>query len=486
MSHFEVNSVTSYIHQNPILLFSTFFELIGQPWFVLITSLALVMIAIWSLFYIRYKRKTLLLYESMLYDDELTGLKNSFYFKKHFNDIVLSFDTAVSIYYINIDNFKNYNDIFGHHLANLLLKTFSNRLLSITRNQAVYRVHSDHFLVVNRTIDDVELGFHDKLFETLEQPYHIDKHQMKLTLSIGRYDVTEVTPHYDETILKSELALQEAKRLGKDQMVIYSESIKNRFARAFETFALIKEALANGYFFLEYQPIVEAKTLKPVGVEALLRIDYNGKSFTPVDLLEYAEQFFIIDDIDLFVIDESFKTMQMFEKAGIHLEFLSINISASEMRNKNFVETLVNQTMHYDLNPENIVIEFTETQSPETVELEATFVKDLRDNGFKVAMDDFGSGYAALIRLSQNIIDKVKIDKSFVLDIANNKQNQEIVKTMISLAKVFKLDTIVEGIESEADFEVIKSLQPSYLQGFLYHKPLSKEKIIELFKEKDK
>ncbi len=462
------------------------FDLIVQPWVVLIMSLVIVMIAIWFLVYIRYKRKTFSLYETMLYSDELTGLKNSLYLKQNFNNIVLSFDNAVSIYYINIDNFKNYNDIFGHHLANVMLKTFSERLLKIVRNASAYRVHSDHFLIINRTSEDKEFRFRDKLFKALEQPYFVDKHEMKLTISVGRYDITQVTPHYDETILKSELALQEAKRLGKDQMVVYSENIKDRFATAFETFALIKEALANNYFFLEYQPIIDAKTLKPVGLEALLRIDYNNKTYTPVDLLEYAEQFYIIDDIDLFVIDESLKAMKTFNQQGIPLDFLSINISASEMRNKYFVELLVNQTNKYDIDPEKIVIEFTETHSPETVELEAKFVKDLRDKGFKVAMDDFGSGYAALIRLSQNIIDKVKIDKSFVIDIAQNKQNQEIVKTMISLAKVFHLDTIVEGVENDEDYEVIKALEPTYLQGFLYHKPYSKEKIIELFKPSNK
>ncbi len=456
-------------------------EILAQPWVVLIMSLAIVMIAIWFLVYIRYKRKTFSLYENMLYNDELTGLKNSLYLKQNFNNIVLSFDNAVSLYYINIDNFKNYNDIFGHHLANILLKTFAERLLNVTKYSAAYRVHSDHFLIINRTSEDKEFDFRDKLFNTLEQPYFIDKHEMKLTISVGRYDITQVTPHYDDTILKSELALQEAKRLGKDQMLVYSENIKNRFAKAFETFALIKEALENDYFFLEYQPIIDAKTLRPVGLEALLRIDYKNKTYTPIELLEYAEQFFIIDDIDLFVIDESLKAMKTFKQMGVELEFLSINISASEMRNKYFVELLVNQTTKYDIDPETIVIEFTETHSPETVELEAKFVKDLRDNGFKVAMDDFGSGYAALIRLSQNIIDKVKIDKSFVIDIAQNKQNQEIVKTMISLAKVFNLDTIVEGVENVEDYEVIKLLEPTYLQGFLYHKPYTKEKIIEMF-----
>ena len=460
---------------------------ITDPWLIYsIIGLAL-LIGIGIILFTMYRRRTIENYKQMLYEDELTMIKTSKYLQNYFNDIIIEFDKDVSIYYINIDNFKNYNDLFGHHFSNKILVELASRLkVLVNRYDTVYRVHSDHFLVLNRTEEDKNLTFTNTLLKTLNEPYKIGTHEVKLTVSIGRYDIDKVTPRYHDSILRSELALQEAKASGKDQMVIYSRAIKERYQEAFKTYRLIKEAIKERYFFLVFQPVMRGNDLSLGGFEALIRINYQNRTYVPTEIIEYAERYHLIEEIDFFVVKETFKTYKILEKNGVDFTFLSLNISASEIQNKHFIPYLLKEAKKQAVDPTKITIEFTETHVPDTLEAEAKFVKEIRKHGFKVAIDDFGSGYSSMIRLSQNTLDKVKIDKAFIMDISNHYQNHEIVKAIMQLASAFKLETIVEGIENEEDLAILRDLDATYIQGYLFHKAYKLDTILQKFGKQTK
>ncbi len=430
------------------------------------------------------RRKALRFYRRLLYNDSLTEIKNITYLRENFNDILIAFDTDVSMYYINLDNFKNYNDLLGHALANRLLYQVAERLGSLVSPYGtVYRMHSDHFILLYPTQSDNDNAFSDKLLHTLKQDYPAGVHTVKLTASIGRYSISSTTPRFHDCLLRAELALQEAKLQGKDRVVYYSSTIKRRNHDAFSRFRTIKEALKEKRFFLEYQPIICNQSRKIVGVEALIRLRDNRKTYYPQEIIAYAEKYHLIEDIDRYVIAEAFEAFTRFEKAGCALEFMSVNISSTEIKNPGFIDYVVETASSFSIAPEKITIEFTETQRPEDFSKEATFIKTLQAHGFKVAIDDFGSGYSSMIRLSQNRLDRIKIDRSFITGIHENKANQKIVEAIINLSKTFGLEIIVEGVETESDLAYLSNKDIRYIQGYYFYRSLTENACIVKMRE---
>ncbi|MFP4287437.1 MAG: EAL domain-containing protein [Candidatus Izemoplasmataceae bacterium] len=448
---------------------------------ILLSTLFIFIVFIIIYLSVKNKRKLTETFKSMIYDDELTQTKNLTYLREFFNDIVISFDQDVMMYYLNIDNFKNYNDLLGHKLANRILQDLTSRIKKlIAPFDTLYRVHSDHFIILYPSAADEADKFSKKLLRVLKEPYVASVHTMKITVSVGRYLINEKNPRFQECLLRSELALQEAKTYGKDQVVAYSRKLKQKNTEAFSMYRLIKDALKEQSFFLEYQPIVDSKTLKIVGLESLIRINHKEKIYYPQDIINYAEKYHLIEEIDRFVITESFSAFDRIKKAGKHLEFISVNISTKEIKNLGFVDFLVEQANYFNLDPKKITIEFTETYSPDDFTSESLFIDTLHAHGFKVAVDDFGSGYSSMVRLSKNQLDKIKIDREFIMHINDHPRHQKIVKAMIDLSVTFSLDVIVEGVETKEDMEFMKQLDVKYLQGYYFYKSLSEQTVLSL------
>jgi len=451
----------------------------AQTWFILVGILLVTLIAVFLYTVLRVRK--IRLYQDMLFKDSLTNLHTSAYLKQHFNDIVVGYDRDVALYYINIDNFKNYNDIFGHHIADELLKAFANILCESAKpSDSVFRVHSDRFIVLFPQDSD-DTTFTDRLLKTLKHPIYLNDHSIKLTLSIGRYNLENDQPKYFQSILRSELALEAAKRSGKDKIVTYSNSLKQKSKKAFDMFHFIKDALQEDKFDLQFQPIVLSKTEKIVGVESLLRVNESDGLVFPEAIIDYAETFNMIEEIDYVVAKKAFEYFRKFKDSGVPLEFLSLNISSKEIHNQDFIQHIVKLAKDYRIPPKEIIIEFTETLDPESIEREKSFIKTLKAHGFKVAIDDFGSGYSSLMRLSQTDMDRIKIDRSFVMNISENKGNQHIVKAMVELADAFNLEVIVEGVETKADLEFIRTLSIKYIQGYHFYKAKTASDLIDLF-----
>ncbi len=447
-------------------------------WIVL--GLSAIIIALFA--YLINRIRTSNRYRNRLYNDALCGVRKSTYLEPNFTDILIDFDRNVSMYYINIDNFKNYNDLFGYHVANKILAAFAQRLKSIVHHDYIFRVHSDRFILLNALEEDRDNTFSDYMLSALKEPYTIDDQDITITVSIGRYDIEEDNAKFQEAILKSELALDEAKLIGKDQMVVYQSTFKDEHHNAFDMFHLLKDAIDSDNFYLAFQPIVTAKDQKVVGFESLIRIENKHRLVFASDLIYYAERFNMIDKVDRLVAKKTFEAYQYLKAKGVDFDFLSMNISASEINDPTFITYLKNLLKTYDIDAKDIFIEFTETLDPQGLEAESTFISSLRALGFKVAIDDFGSGYSSMLRLSKNTLDRIKIDKMFVNDIMNSPSNQSLVKAMVNLSEAFGLDVIVEGVESKAAFEFMRDLGIKYIQGYYFYRPMKLEAIAKTIK----
>ncbi len=432
-----------------------------------------------------YRGRTLRRYRRMLYRDDLTGLDKTTYLEQYFTDILVGIDHDVEMHYINIDNFKNYNDLLGHQFADALLKQFAQRLHALSAPYFhIYRAHSDQFVLLYPKYDDYDIG--SVLHERLGEPFNVENQSITLTVSIGRYDIPSTPPTFYECLLKSELALQEAKKRGKDTFFVYDDSLKRRNEDAFKMFTSIKRALEEEQFYLEFQPIVHVKSQRLTGVESLIRIHDKYQLHFPLDVIAYAEKYNMIEDIDRFVVETSLLAYKRFKEAEVPLEFISVNISSQEIHNEKFIEFLESQRVLNDLRPGEIVIEFTETNRLENLDAETRFIKALRDAGYKVAIDDFGTGYSSMLRLSNNTLDRIKIDRTFIKDLADNEMNLSLVKSMVHLSEIFDLSLVVEGVEKESDYESIRALDIEYAQGYYFNKPMRAEALVKTFSKKEK
>ncbi len=419
----------------------------------------------------------------LLYYDDLTGVKKSAYLEKKFNDILVELDRDATLFYINIDNFKNYNDLFGYQTANRILAEFGKRLLELSQPyHHVFRVHSDRFIMIYPEKND---QFGHQILKRLKEPYDVEEQSFSLTVSMGSYKISETNPRFYEILLRGELALERAKSVGKDQWIAYSEGMKEKHHNAFDMYTFIKDALKNEQFFLEFQPIVSSKTKQMVGLESLIRFEDKRRLIFPSELISYAEKFNLIEEIDRYVVEKSFEAYQIFKQKGLKFSFLAVNVSSSEINDDTFVEYLATTAKYYDVDPKSIVIEFTETADPNKLENESRFIEQVRSLGFKVAIDDFGSGYSSMLRLSKNTLDRIKIDKSFVNDIMQSSSNQNLVEAMVGLARAFNLEVIVEGVETEEDYLFMKSLNIEYVQGYYFYKPHPLNEIIDMFTNKN-
>ncbi len=163
------------------------------------------------------------------------------------------------------------------------------------------------------------------------------------------------------------------------------------------------------------------------------------------------------------------------------LDFIAVNISSSEVLNEDFFDFIESTAKTYEINPSDVVIEFTETVDPERLENESRFIRRLRSIGFKVAIDDFGSGYSSMIRLSKTTLDRIKIDKSFVTDIVNSNSNQALIKAMVDLGRAFNIDVVVEGVETKEEYDFMRQQAIQYIQGYYFYKGMEANEIIRLF-----
>lgn len=449
---------------------------------VLIISALFVALIIYAALTTRSKRQV----QTLMFTDQLTNIYNARYLETHFSDILMTIDESISFYYINIDNFKNYNDLFGFHVADKLLKGFSSRLTNIApASSHVFRVHSDRFIVLSAARKDKDGAFTNELLKKLKKPYTIDEHEFRITVSIGRYVISDERPLYQDVLLKSELALDEAKRIGKDQAVVYDSRMREDHHNMFDMYRFIKDALKNNTFYMEFQPIMDTKNKTLAGLEALIRFKAKRKLLFPGDIINYAEKFNLIDEIDRYVIKHTFEAYRRFKQEGVPIRFIAVNISSSELHNSDFLTFIKQMLKEYSIDPKEVVIEFTETVDPQKLENESRFISDLRAIGLRVAIDDFGSGYSSMIRLSRTKLDRIKIDKSFVSNIVTSPSNQALIKAMVDLGRAFNLDVVVEGVETQAEYDFMLQQGIDYIQGYYFYRAMNTQAVITSFTNQD-
>jgi len=425
------------------------------------------------------------------FHDPLTGLPNRALFQNrltHAIELARRNQKMVTILFLDLDMFKTVNDTFGHDKGDLLLQEIAYRLGTIIRqSDTVARMGGDEFTLL---LEDGNQGsivgaytVAKKILQVVSWPFTIDRREIVITPSIGisifPTDGDDVT-----TLLKNaDLAMYRAKEMGKNNFQFFSPELNVKVHKRLDMENHLRRAQECGELSLYYQPIVNAKTQKVTAIEALLRWENPelGKVY-PDEFIPIAESSGLILPMGEWVLENACIKGRALHDQGFLVK-LSINLSGRQLESENFVQTIESALEVSGFNPEFLSLEITESLLMGNLEKIRKALIYLRSLGIGVSIDDFGTGYSSLNSLVVLPIDTLKIDKSFISDIANNPHNLSLVQGIISIGHNLELMVVGEGVETKEQAGLLTANACDGLQGYLFSYPLSDTAITDYLSE---
>jgi diguanylate cyclase (GGDEF)-like protein len=426
--------------------------------------------------------------------DHLTQIPNRSTLFERINEEVKNIDgkkKKFAVLFIDLDNFKNINDSLGHHVGDKILIEISQRLKKTLRSSDfIARLGGDEFVVVlpnldpdpKRSMKIIEL-ITQKIHRAISAPIHIEGSSFHLTSSIGVVFVEEGNIDAYEIVKFADIAMYQAKQSGKNKTKYYQQEMDSWIKRRVNIENFQKNAIKENRLFLAYQPIVDIHTQKTYGIEALLRFDDSLLQDVSVqEFIAIAEESGNIMTIGQWIIDQALNDFSKLIKV-YDLQKIALNISIKQFQEPHFVQTLVKAARRWKVPFDMIELEITESLFINDIERAKAVMQELRSLGFSISIDDFGTGYSSLSYLKYLPITTLKIDRSFIRDITTNKEDRDLVETIITIAKRFKLTTIAEGIETPQQLQLMQQLECDLYQGYIKSKPLQYDRLLSLLQE---
>lgn len=425
--------------------------------------------------------------------DTLTGLNNRIKLYEYMEDIIRTREEGRSrfaVMFIDIDNFKWLNETLGHNFGDAVLSAFATELKeSIQQEGSLFRFSGDEFIIIKEFDTDYSAVYDiiEQLHQCFNKPLEIlnDKIYIKFSIGVSIYPDDDNTP--DLLLRNAEMALHRAKDSGKDRVAFYTNSHKNQSPYSKAALARsLNEALKNGELFLHYQPIVSAKNCDIHGFEVLLRwISPEFGFVPPTEFINVAEESGAIVQIGSWIFESACRTLKQINENLNPDVIMSINVSPVQLRRDNFIDHIKRVIDITQVNSKNIQLEITESTLIDFVDSNNTVIKDINDMGISLALDDFGTGYSSLNYLKNFPIKCLKIDKSFIDEINNNKRDYAITDSIIDLVHNLGIHTVAEGIETVGQYDFLTDMNCDYIQGFLMSKPLEEADAIEFVEKYD-
>ncbi len=419
--------------------------------------------------------------QSLANIDTLTQLPNRRQFEEHLSLLIRNCNRnnqSIAVMYIDLDQFKDTNDTFGHPAGDKLIREVSSRLVKTVRqSDLVARLGGDEFAIIinpHKTKTDTEFVA-KKILAELNKPFIIEKQHIFSGGSIGISIYPEHGENATTLVKNADAAMYKAKNTGRNNFQFYSENLTEKANERIVLGSLIRHALAMDQFSIHYQSKVDLETKKLIGAEALLRWQHKGQTILPSKIIGIAESSGFIERIDAWVIYKACEHIKYWESSGAPIVPISVNISG-RLLEKNKVVSLLNKALHkFSLDPKWLEIEITENDLISNAEKTQKMLKIIHSLGVKVAIDDFGTGYSSISYLKDLLADTLKIDRKFVVNAMKNYADREIASAIVKLAKALHMQVVVEGIESEDQEQLFRELGAQAGQGFLYSKPMPLE-----------
>jgi diguanylate cyclase (GGDEF)-like protein/PAS domain S-box-containing protein len=425
----------------------------------------------------------------MAQHDFLTDLPNRFYLDDRLQlEIARSvrFGRGVSVLCLDLDNFKDINDTFGHALGDALLIAVGQRIKGNLRDvDMIARLGGDEFAVLQVNVRDkrsvAELA--ERLIRAFSSPFEIESQTVYVGVSIGIALCQNGRTDRNELIKQADLALYRAKKEGRNTYRFYAADMDQEIKRRMELARDLRGALERGELFLEYQPQVSIGSRRVVGVEALLRWNHPRHGIVgPTEFVPVAESCGLIEKIGAWVLGTAATQAKAWQDQGLPPFPVAVNVSAVQLRDPHFGRTVSRILWQTGLAPGYLEVELTERvlmEATETVEASLRYLDNL---GVKMSLDDFGKGYASLDYLRKFPLSKLKIDRSFVHDMETNLKNATIVSAVIDLAGKLDLEVIAEGVEPANLLERLVDEGCREAQGFYFSRPIPADRFESLLR----
>lgn len=423
--------------------------------------------------------------------DYLTGLPNRRALYEFFQEFEASTwpHNHVALVHIDLDKFKQINDTLGHAAGDKALKHIAAGLSSVVENSGfLARVGGDEFvLVFFGELSEARLAkFAERLISEVFTPFsYLGKEQpIHGSIGIASGQKSEGLT-FDRYMNNADLALYAAKTDGPGKCRFFASDLRTKLDEFEELQRQIREGLKADEFEPFFQPQVEGRSGKLVGIEALARWHHPSRGvLTPFHFLGAAQEGGLLDDMDHRLMEQTFTAMRDWLQNGLEIPQISINLTASRLLNINLVDTLIYAADKADLDPARVGLEILESvmidnQSPRMIEN----IRRLSDAGFKVELDDFGTGHASISNLKNFKVDRIKIDRSFVKDIHLYSDLAKITSAMIGLAHSLRVDALAEGVETPEERLVLNALGCDHIQGFGVAHPMPRQKIPDWIKK---
>lgn len=423
--------------------------------------------------------------KNMTHFDSLTGLPNRVLFSKRLSKAIGQADLEkkrISLAFIDLDGFKQVNDALGHALGDKVLKIISSRYRKVAReHDTVARISGDEFVILLNNVKNNEAVFKiiRKLLSVTSQPITIDGHTLSITCSIG------VTHYPQKTVVDSgqlirqaDNAMYQAKVLGKNKYHVFDNQ-KDLLARAHHQEILAMEkAIEQNELVLYYQPKMDMRTNRTIGLEALVRWQHPKKGLLqPLSFLPAIERQPVSVSLDKWVIERAFQQACEWSKQDIYYP-ISVNVGAPILQSDQLIDFLKKMLATYTDVPANLIeLEVLETSALEDIQHVSQLIQECENLDIKVAIDDFGTGYSSLEYLKSLPASYLKIDQSFVRDMLDDEGDLAILKAIIGLAKAFGMETIAEGVETDKHCKRLVELGCYIGQGYGIAKPMPTENI---------
>ena len=415
----------------------------------------------------------------LAYYDTITQLPNRALFEDRLAQAIAMAKSAgqtLGVLFISLDQFKKVNDTLGHGPGDILLREFAERLKScIAQTDTIARFGSDEFALLRTQIegpDDV-IETIGSLSQVLKFGFELNGQELFATASVG-ISLFPLDGDDGQTLLKNAgAALYKAKRSGGANYQFYTADIHDRASRRLSLETTLRRALQNQEFLLHYQPKVSVDSLEITGVEALVRWHHPQLGLiSPAEFIPLAEDTGLIIPIGQWVLKEACLQNKRWQNQGFARIRMAVNISARQLHDRAFADTVIKALRETNLEPEYLELELTESSIMQNAELAANVLSRLKSMGIYCSIDDFGTGFSSLASLKRLPINALKIDKSFVSEAPSEPDDAALVLAIITLAHNLRLRVIAEGVETEEQLRLLHLLRCDEIQGSLFSKPL--------------
>jgi len=415
----------------------------------------------------------------LAYTDHLTGLPNRVRFEEETKRYIGDGE-PFAMMYMDLDNFKYINDTYGHNYGDVVLQIISKRIKECClKEHFSSRISGDEFAILSRSISENELGkMAQKLLKTISQPIYYNELEFIITGTIGISQYPYDGKNYEDLLSNADIAVHEAKSLSKNHYLIISTDLRDDMLNRVILENQLLNAISNDELYLSYQSLIDFKTKKEYGFEALCRWENSQLGFvSPEVFIPLAEKTLLINTIGKFVLEEAVCFgSKLYEQTGQFYE-MNVNVSLLELHQEGFVDQVVNILDKYNFPSEFLNIELTESVASDSSATIRQKIDKLRMLGIGLSIDDFGSGYSSLNQLTKISVTHLKIDRLLIVEATKDQAVFQLLHGIVEFAHIIDLKVIAEGIEDKHMEMLMMKMNIDYAQGYLYSKPIREKEV---------